>query len=138
MPELTTIINCIAILAALSASTERAVELLKGSLPWLNEERATPSGEGRRKLAIQMLGVLCGALTAYLGREFLPTFLQVAAGTFRGALVMGLLLSGGSGFWNAILGYLRGIKDITALDAQEKRERSRAGGTETTVPVSIA
>lgn len=122
MSELPSLIDYVAILAAFSASTERAVELLKGCIPWLNTSRMDPNEEERRKLAIQAVGVVCGALTAYLGREFLPMHIRTLADTPGGATGLGLLLSGGSGFWNAVLGYLRGIKDGVSIDAQRKRE----------------
>jgi len=44
---------------------------------------------------------------------------------FTGKLALGLLASGGSGFWNSILTYVTKAKDIKAAEAESKQMEGR-------------
>lgn len=109
----------VALLAALSMASERLVEIIKGLIPGLNQENSDPRKEGWRKAAIQLLAVGAGITTALLAYPALGTvFKEPGAGT---VLALGLLASGGSGFWNGILAYLKNVKDIKKGEVQRLR-----------------
>jgi len=111
--KLTTIVS---LLVALSVASERLVEIIKGLVPWLNEQRANSTEEGWRKAALQLLAVAAGFATVWIA----PTNAGVPA-DFMGKLALGLLASGGSGFWNSILTYVTKAKDIKEAEADSKQ-----------------
>jgi hypothetical protein len=45
---------------------------------------------------------------------------------FTGKLALGLLASGGSGFWNSILAYITKAKDVKAAEAETRQIEARA------------
>jgi hypothetical protein len=45
---------------------------------------------------------------------------------FTGKLALGLLASGGSGFWNSILTYVTKAKDVKAAEAETRQIEARA------------
>lgn len=104
-------------------ASERLVEIIKGAIPWLNQQNSNPRTEGWRKAIIQFLAVVAGIITAYLASPAIPAFIPH---DFTGKLALGLLASGGSGFWNSILTYVTSAKDIKAADAEAKRVALRA------------
>lgn len=106
------IIAAVGFVLALSIASERLVEIVKGILPWLNEEKDTPKEEGIRRSLLQILAVFSGVITAFLAQDVLPV--EVSNLSF---VVLGLLASGGSGFWNAILTYILEIKNIKKAEA---------------------
>ena len=61
--KLTTVIS---LLIALSIASERLVDIIKGLVPWLNQQRRKPAQEGWRKAALQVLAVIAGITTAWL------------------------------------------------------------------------
>jgi drug/metabolite transporter (DMT)-like permease len=102
----------VALLVALSVASERLVEIIKGLIPGLNQENSDPKKEGRRKAALQVLAVLSGIVTALLAGPAIRGILSESWCTLSGLIALGLLASGGSGFWNAILTYVKLVKDI--------------------------
>jgi len=66
----------ITLLVALSMATERAVEIVKSLVPWLDLVRPEPVSEGRRRAAIQALAVGFGVVITYLAW---PVVAQVMA-----------------------------------------------------------
>src|SRR5262249_46349847 len=110
----------VTLLIALSVASERLVAIIKGLVPFLNQENPDPVREGWRSSLLQALAVGCGIVTAMLARPLLPS---VVPGWDNppGLLALGLLASGGSGFWNSIQGYANQIKDIKKLELKEKR-----------------
>src|SRR5437899_11158299 len=113
--KLTTVIS---LLVALSIASERLVDIIKGLVPWLNQQRRKPAEEGWRKAALQVIAVFAGITTAWLAGPAVPAFLPH---DFTGKLALGLLASGGSGFWNSILSFVTKSKDVKA-DVAESRE----------------
>jgi hypothetical protein len=109
----------IMLLIALSMATERAVEILKSLVPWLDNVRTEPTSEGRRRASIQALGVLFG-----IGIVFFtwPIVAQVMdAGSERNVptvAALGLLASGGSAFWNSLLGIVLNLKVMKGAEAK--------------------
>jgi hypothetical protein len=106
----------LALLVALSVAAERLAEIIKGVFPCLNQENADPKKERWRKIALQLLAGGCGVLTAYLAGPAIRGVVPEAWTTGWGLLALGLLASGGSGFWNAVLGYVKNVKDIKKLE----------------------
>jgi hypothetical protein len=107
-----------ALLAALSVASERLVEIVKNLWPWLNQENADPKIEGRRKSTLQVFAVVAGIITAWLANPALPSVLPHSLFT---TIALGLLASGGSGFWNSIQTYVNKAKEAKAADAQNKK-----------------
>lgn len=122
------LISIVGLILALSIASERLVEIVKGYIPWLNTAAATNEGDGRRRATLQLMAVLAGVTTAWLSRDYIPTEISdVAHGwSFLG---LGLLASGGSGFWNAILSYVLKVKDLKGLEAKAMEGAVKAGAT---------
>ncbi len=128
--DLTTIIG---LLVILSVASERLVEIIKSSIPWLNTKKiAAPNAaaddkekmakhEGWRHAALQLLAVGAGITTAFLARPAIPS--EMIPDTFLAYLALGLLASGGSGFWNAVLTYILEVKDLKALEVDEGQRK---------------
>jgi energy-converting hydrogenase Eha subunit A len=93
--KLTTVIS---LLIALSIASERLVDIIKGLVPWLNQQRRKPAEEGWRKAALQILAVIAaGITTAWLASAAMPKGVGIPD-DWTGTLALGLLASGGSGF----------------------------------------
>lgn len=103
----------LAFLFTLSVATERMVEIIKGLLPskWLSEKHEDDAKERRRKTLLQILAVGAGIITAWLSSSFYSADLVKPYSSFN-VVVLGLLASGGSGFWNSLATYVLDVKDI--------------------------
>lgn len=115
------------LLIALSIAAERLVEIVKGFTPALNLEQPDPAREGRRRALLQLLAVGAGILTAWLAGGMIPTEVYDAT-TPLGIVALGLLASGGSGFWNSILTYVTKVKDLKSFDASLKEVAVKGTG----------
>ena len=122
-----TLYTVVAYLVALSVASERLVEIIKGLVPVLNEPKKDAKQEGRRRAALQFLAVMSGIFTAFLARTAAVGVLPGEWDNPPGILAMGLLASGGSGFWNAILTYVARVKDIKKLQAQGESSGTPTG-----------
>jgi hypothetical protein len=120
--KLTTVISLI---VALSIASERLVDIIKGLVPWLNQPRRKTAEEGWRKAALQILAVIAGITTAWLASAAIPKGVGIPD-DWTGTLALGLLASGGSGFWNSILTYVTKAKDLKAAEAETKQIEVRA------------
>jgi hypothetical protein len=123
--KLTTIIS---LLIALSIASERLVDIIKGLVPWLNQQRRKPAEEGWRKATLQVLAVIAGIITASLASAAIPKGVGIPD-DWTGTLALGLLASGGSGFWNSILTHVTKSKDLKAAEAEIKQIEARAKRT---------
>lgn len=114
MDQLTTVTALVSFVAGLSVATERITEAIK-RLPFLSDLLSKPKTnsqlEDTRVILVYTLSavvgaILCsqtqGALSGLLPSKIQPGFLEY---TF-----FGILSSGGSGFWNSALDYLRRLK----------------------------
>jgi hypothetical protein len=119
--KLTTVISLI---VALSIASERLVDIIKGLVPWLNEPRLRHAAEGWRKAALQVLAVIAGVTTAWLASAAIPKNIGIPE-DWTGTLALGLLASGGSGFWNSILTYVTKAKDLKAAEAESRQIEAR-------------
>src|SRR4051794_17035828 len=124
--NLTDLTSLVSILAALSVAAERLVEIVKGFVPFLNRENADPRAEGVRKSLLQALAVAAGIFTAFLTRPVLGNagaatpgaVVPQLLGSWPGLLALGLLASGGSGFWNSIQTFANKAKDVKKQEAE--------------------
>lgn len=107
----------VALMIGLSVATERLVEIIKGLFETLNCERQDPVAEGRRKSALQVLAVLAGIATAWAASPYIP--MELAKPTESWQIIgLGLLASGGSGFWNSIATYALKLKDLKEVEVK--------------------
>jgi hypothetical protein len=120
-------------IAMLSVASERLVEVIKGAIPLLATQHPDPVIEGRRRTVLQILSIAAGTLTAFLAKS-LGTTMPFTADTIWEYLAIGVLVSGGSGFWNGILSYVGNVKD--AKKAQAKALDTIAGQPPANVTLS--
>jgi hypothetical protein len=107
----------IQLLLALSIASERLVEIVKGLWPFLNNTNKDATKEGWRKATVQGLGVVSGIVTAVLAQQWVGDAFPDGWNTPVALLAIGLLISGGSGFWNVILSYLLQVKNLKKKEA---------------------
>jgi len=119
--DMTKVTAIVGLLVALSIASERLVEIVKGVVPPLTGKSAVQWKEGVRRTANQLLAVGAGVLTAYLARPAIPAE-ALPATSDATILALGLLASGGSGLWNAVLSYVLQVKDIKEAAAKSARE----------------
>ena len=117
--------SVVTLLIALSVATERVVEIVKGFWPYVNQQKSDPIAEAKRTAVVQGLAVVGGIVIAWLSwpivKQVLPvdeTFTRIPT-----VLALGFLASGGSGFWNSILGYVLNLKTLqgAAADAAQRQ-----------------
>jgi hypothetical protein len=85
-------------------------------LPALGKEKADEAAEGRRCAYLQLLAVISGIVTARLAQDFIP--MEITKLPEGWAIVgLGLLASGGSGFWNSVLTYVTKVKELKKVEA---------------------
>ena len=114
--DATNLTAIVGVILALSIASERLVEIIKGFIPGLDKQDSDPKAEGRRRSYLQILAVLSGVLTAFLARDYIPP--EIAKPTESWAILgLGLLASGGSGFWNSVLTYVTKAKDLKKVEA---------------------
>ncbi len=118
MENLSTIV---ALLVTLSVASERLVEIIKGLIPFLNTETSDATKERVRHLILQVLAIVAGIATSILARPVLQDIVPDGWNTMPGILALGLLASGGSGFWNSVLEYILKVKDIKKLELKDKQ-----------------
>lgn len=125
--SLETLPSLIALLIVLSVASERFVEILKGLSGFLDTTHTDdPRKERLRRMSLHILGVIAGVGIAALTW---PILAQVLAETPEAApkrdvgtiLALGLLASGGSGFWNTMLSYAVNLKDLKRTEARERK-----------------
>ena len=114
----------VAFLGALSVASERLVEIIKGLMPSLDEKKDKPAAEARRRAALHILAAIAGCITAGLAYQagVVP---EAVSQNGWSVVALGLLASGGSGFWNSILDYVNGVKDIKKAEAEEKTAKPK-------------
>ncbi|MFM7859050.1 MAG: hypothetical protein ACKO96_45785 [Flammeovirgaceae bacterium] len=111
------LIALIGVIISLSVASERLVEIIKNCIPQLNKENPDEKIEGYRRALLQALAVLAGMVTALLAKDYLPPEIAKSSSNWN-IIGLGLLASGGSGFWNSILTYVTKVKDIKTVEAK--------------------
>lgn len=131
--DLSSLAALLALLITLSLAAERLVGFIKNLPyvgPWLQADNPNPDLDGLRRVVLQVLAVGAGMLTAWLAAGVLPvikgTFVNGPDTLARSLWLLGLLASGGSGFWTSILGYVSSIKDIKKTEAIGARVQTAA------------
>jgi hypothetical protein len=118
--ELTTLPIVVTLILALSIATERFVEIIKGFFPSLSQSQADPVLESHRAAKLQSLAVVGGwvisGLALPITRQIIPSENWLLT-----VLALGLLASGGSGFWNSILTYVTNLKDLKEADLATRK-----------------
>lgn len=109
--------SIVGILIALSVASERLVEITKGYMPSLSQARDDPAAEGRRKATVQFIAVAAGIITTFLVAPALPE--NTIPDNWLSKLAIGLIASGGSGFWNSIQGYVAQAKEVKKAQVQD-------------------
>jgi len=109
------ITNTIAFLGAMSLSVERIVEIIKNIVPLLSKEQTEPKKENYRIAALHLIAAIAGAIIAFVAQEQIQPLLSNIFRTpgvigISGCIIVGLLASGGSGFWNQCLSIVGEIK----------------------------
>ncbi len=119
------LIALIGVIISLSVASERLVEIIKNCIPFLNKENPDQRWEGYRRALIQALAVLAGMGTALLAKDYLPPEIAKSSSIWN-IIGLGLLASGGSGFWNSILTYVTKVKDIKTVEVIEAKAEAKA------------
>jgi DMSO reductase anchor subunit len=79
----------------------------------MNSTNSNAKQEGWRQAALHLLAAVCGVVTAWMASFSLPmNTVPDWLGKGWGICIFGLMVSGGSGFWNSILSYVKATKDI--------------------------
>ena len=117
--------SIVGVLLALSIASERLTEIIKGFVSWLDKPITDdPKHEGIRRSCVQILAVVCGLITAFLARNYIPAEVAEPADVWS-ILGLGLLASGGSGLWNSILTYVTKLKDVKKAEALFAAKQAR-------------
>ncbi|MFZ5587347.1 MAG: hypothetical protein ACOZHQ_15615 [Thermodesulfobacteriota bacterium] len=111
----------LAVFAAVGMSAERLVEVIKNRFAWLDSQNPDPQKERTRKFWLRIITILAAigivAAAQEQLRPYLPSLLPAEGyGRWLGCVLVGLLSSAGSDFWNQTLGMLTKIKEARRLD----------------------
>jgi hypothetical protein len=119
----TALINLLTLIMAISLASERLVTFLKTLIPYLAGDPLSKPTDPRTTDRVRQLIVMVITFLA----AWLTTFLIPMTNDPKSPIIhlpdwlLALLASGGSAFWNNILGYLKATKDINIQkNIQEK------------------
>ena len=118
------ITSIIALLGAMSLSVERVVEIIKSMIPFLAHPQQDANQERWRRFFLYLLSTTVGTLIAYIAQEQIKPLLS---GIFQtpsviglpGCIILGLLTSGSSGFWNQSLSIVEEIRKAKKLEVKK-------------------
>jgi hypothetical protein len=118
------ITNVIALLGAMSLSVERVVEIIKNMVPFLSKEQEDHKKESYRLAALHLIAAIAGTIIAFVAQEQIQPLLSNIFRTqgvigIPGCVIVGLLASGGSGFWNQCLSIVGEVKKAKELQTQK-------------------
>jgi len=100
------------VLVALSVASERIVEVIKGVIPFLNQQNSDEKKEGLRRSILQAMAVCSGIISALLAKPAVTEILPSGWNSLPAIFALGFLASGGSGLWNGILSCVLNIKNL--------------------------
>ncbi|MFH1058363.1 MAG: hypothetical protein V1797_06745 [Pseudomonadota bacterium] len=111
----------LAVFAAVGMSAERVVEVIKNAIRKLDEPQTDQNNERRRKLVLHLLTIITAIAIVMAGQEqlrpYLPSLLPAEGfGRWLGCILVGLLASAGSDFWNQALSVMTKIKEARRVD----------------------
>ncbi len=114
-----------ALLGALSAASQRLVDIIKGIFEWLAVPKTNSVDEGKRNAAILTLTVIAGFVSAWLIQSLIKDVIGREP-SFCDLMGIGFLSAAGSTFWNAIFDYFKALKRIKVLQVEEGKARIAA------------
>jgi hypothetical protein len=117
------IASIIAILGVLSLSVERVVEMIKNLLPFLSKKYDDERKARYRRFGLHFLAGIIGFLIALAAQEQIDYVLFKNEDSINcwGCVILGLLASGGSGFWNQSLGIVEEIKKAKKFQFKQNK-----------------
>jgi hypothetical protein len=115
--QMESITAVLGLLVALSAASERLVEIFKGFSSFLDEKQEG-NKERWRRLILHVLAGAAGVLTAWAAYPVIPSELRPSSVPVVSVLALGLLASGGSGLWNALLTWALEVKNAREATAR--------------------
>ena len=123
----------LAIFAAVGLSAERLVEVVKNRFAWLDTPNLDPGQERTRRFWLRILTIIAASGIVFAAQEqirpYLPFMLPTeGVNRYLGCLLVGLLSSAGSDFWNQALGMVNAIKDAKRLDLVRAVELAKREG----------
>jgi hypothetical protein len=121
----------ITLMAALSVGVERAVETIKGFVPYLNEPISDPKKDGVRGAIVRIIAAICGGIAAAGVQSQVAATAPILSASnigFASYVILGLLTSGGSAFWNHILDLLQKLKSPKPAPPAGAAAAATAGG----------
>ncbi len=109
------ITELIALLGVLSISVERIVEIIKNMIPFLSTVQGDEKKERIRRAALHLMAAAAGTVVAYSAQAQIQPLLSNIFKTpgvigLSGCIIIGLLSSGSSGFWNQSMSILEEFK----------------------------
>lgn len=110
----------VTLMGALSLGVERAVETVKGFVPYLNQKQSDPKKDEIRGAVLRIIAAICGAIAAAgVQSQVAATLPALSADKigFASYILLGLLSAGGSAFWNQVLDVMQAIKSKSAAAA---------------------
>jgi hypothetical protein len=110
-----------AVVSALSVSSQRLVDIIKGFSKWLSEEKTDkPDQERWRKIVLQLLSIAASLFIVWMAQDALQTTLGKWLESNWNFLALGLLGGGGSSFWDSFSKFVTEAKNIKKADATDK------------------
>ena len=122
MITIDSISEIVAVLVALSIASERLVAIFKGFFKWLEEQKTDKKEEGKRKATLHLMAFASGIITAFLAKPIISTALGDVYSSIPALIALGLLASGGSGFWNSFSSYILAVKNVRNEALQSLRD----------------
>ncbi len=124
------ITSIIALLGVMSLSVERVVEMVKGMIPFLAEKHDDKKKERWRRVTLHFVAALAGTAIALVSQNqiqpLLETIFKGPGIGIPGCIMLGLLASGGSGFWNQTLSIVEEIKQNKKIQVQEHEKKFKS------------
>jgi hypothetical protein len=118
------IASIVALLGAMSLSVERVVEIVKSMVPFLAQAQQDAGKERWRRISLYLLSTIVGTLIAFIAQEQIQPLLATMFKTpgvigLPSCFILGLLSSGGSGFWNQSLSIVEEIRKAKKLEVKK-------------------
>ena len=146
----TIIITLISVILSISLASERLVTFLKSVFPYLAGPQAPdiPDPNSNEEKVRKITLMIISFLTAWIAASFLNGKFDLFDGLDTKIenikipfLIIGLMASGGSAFWNSLLSYVKASRDVTQQQNFQESVRSKqlnlAGITRQTKTISF-
>ena len=124
--NLTLLSEMVALLLALSLTTERLVLIIRTPIKFLNNENPDPQQDKLRRFLLQALSYICACFTAGFlakGNWSVLESVEIGAGISLPIFLVAVLTMGGSSLWKNILGYTKAVRGIR--DSEKKKEEEK-------------